>query len=274
MDDNDCTTAFPDYGSVESNLAAYLLAHKSYRKNGAIFHALCDEGGTPKTVEALAWTNIVYSDGGSKAREQILFNLAALRPIPWPGASASLKDRVAALLEFGQYLHAKQDFYAHRQWPNCEDDSKYLPYGTKWGHVADGDKHTADYVAARPKLAKIMASTCYREICMYFFGKNKVYDAVRVNSAIDRLSELYPRVSGKGLALGGTTELTNLSGSPEQDMVAKVLSNNGANIVVPPFKPRSDDETDDIVIPYDDVDWPLLVIDDRLDSFIEKYALK
>jgi hypothetical protein len=151
MDDNECTTAYLT--------GTWWLGHqKQAYYNGKTWHVLSDVNKREGTDLVIGMINIRFNDDGVLARRAILSRLDALwNRIP-AGLPKSENERIRADIAMGQYLHARQDYFSHRQFTktytdifgklhqvNYLDPNEYLPYGPRAGHVPDGDGSTADY---------------------------------------------------------------------------------------------------------------------------------
>lgn len=232
MDDNDCTSAYRG--------VIWWTTHQDLSwKNGKAFHDFSDANkvyGTDVAPELdpsiKEWRvlspgkTIVYSDGGISARQHISDRLKQLRDrIP---LSYSEEDqRIIADIALGQYLHAKQDWYSHRQFNQDQGvNDKFLPFGPIAGHACEGDRSCADYVALRPTLATTMAIETWQEVTRFLKARNQTSNSVseaKVRLLIVNLSNTYHVQGGSTTRLSETAPTSRMSPPEDQDKINAAL---------------------------------------------------
>lgn len=207
MDNNSSTTAY-EFKSI--------FNRGPYDNNGRHFHDLRDENKVNDTdvPSILGLITIRYSDGGRAARDASRDQLRKLLERSQEVTNDE-NHRITADIAFGQYLHAEQDYFSHRQFtrdylvPSNSDDAdssagNFLPYGPHVGHAHDGDGHSADYVVLRPGLARLMVQDCYRKICQ-FAGKPAENIPASLNALVDALASTYTMYREEAVTRGKNT---------------------------------------------------------------------
>jgi hypothetical protein len=261
MDDNENTTAFKDVLSWATN-------NRKFRHNGQLYHCLIDDGTTEETAEAFVPTTVKFES--PKALGQALIHieteLGALRNAANPDASEPDLEtrRIMSLIAFGQYLHARQDYYSHRQPTGNLSETYFLPYGTKWGHAAVGDGLTADYVADRPVMGYAMVDRSFADILAYarqidpkgYHGPG--YGKPVLQRLINALVPLYWRTV-RGVTAIRAPNPESIPGA----LKAEIKKSMNRDIPIPEY-------VDDLknskctVLPYDHPETPLSQVVDRI----------